>query len=394
MAVTTGNLDRGLWPESDIDPPPGSGTVARFVVVGPGTGRHIILPLNNRRAAAEAIAHSAGDTSAIDAAKRSAVRTALRLGLLQPLIRTRFSVRVASHDPAVPTLHEYLAQAVGLPDVVLAVRFGPIRPNQKPIVRIMEGTGQTVAFAKVGSNDLSKELVEHEAGFLSRVDHAALRSITVPEVLHNGDWNDHRVLVLRALHLPESNDPARSPTAAEYREIAALDGPIESRSLKGSPYVSALTERITSLPATERATALSTLESITGTAPADPWDFGRWHGDLTPWNVSPTTKRLIVWDWERTRRPAPLGLDAIHYAMQPRFSSDGLSAAQSLAVTESAISRMLTDLGIRLTLHPPLIRLYLLELFVRFGKAASDGDDAAAAICSSVEEALDSDVIS
>ena len=388
MAVATGNLDRGLWPESDIDPPAGSGAVARYAVVGPGTGRHVILPLDNRRAAAEAIAHPSGGTSAIDDAKRSAVRTALRLGLLQPFMRTRFSVRVAAQAPTVPTLHECLARAVGLPDVVLAVRFGPIRPNQKPIVRIMDSSGRTVAFAKVGSNDLGKELVDHEAGFLSGVDRAALRSITVPEVLHHGEWNDHRVLVLRALRLPKSNAPTESPTAAEYREIAALDGPIETHSLAESPYWRDLTGRITNLPATERVTASSMLASINETAPSDPWDFGRWHGDLTPWNVSSTTKRLVVWDWERTRRPAPLGLDAIHYIMQPRFSRDGLSASQSLAVTESVTSRVLTDLGIRATLHRQLTRLYLLELFVRFGRAASEGDNAAAAICSSVEEAF------
>ncbi len=388
MAVKTGSLDRGLWPESDIDPAPGSGAVARYVVVGPGTGRHIILPLDNRHAAAEAIAQPSGDTSATDTAKRAAVRTALRLGLLQPLLRTRFSVRVASQDPTVPTLHEYLARAVGLPDVVLAVRFGPIRPNQKPIVRIMEGTGQTVAFAKVGWNDLTRELVDHEAGFLSGIDRSALREITVPEVLHHGDWNDHRVLVLRALRLSESNGRTRPPTAAEYREIAALGGPIESLSLAGSPYWSDLAERVAYLPVKERETARSMHASIEKDARSDLWDFGRWHGDLTPWNVNTTTKRLLVWDWERTRRPAPLGLDAIHFAMQPRFSRDGLSASRSLAVTESATSGVLTDLGIRTTLHPLLRRLYLLELFARFGKAASDGDDAAAAICSSIEEAL------
>ncbi len=393
MAVKTGSLDRGLWPESDIDPAPGNGAVARYVVVGPGTGRHLILPLDNRHAAAEAIAHPSGDTSAIDTTKRAAVRTALRLGLAQPFMRTRFSVRVASQDPNVPTLHEYLARAVGLSDVILAVRFGPIRPNQKPIIRIMEDTGRTVAFAKVGWNDLTRELVDHEAGFLSGVDRATLRAITVPEVLHHGDWNDHRVLVLKALRLSESNGRTRSPTAAQYREIAALDGPIESHPLVGSPYWSDLSERIADLPATERATARSMLEGFKETTQSDPWDFGRWHGDLTPWNVSTTTRRLLVWDWERTRRPAPLGLDAVHYAMQPRFSRDGLTASQSLAVTEPVTSRVLTDLGIRATLHPQLSGLYLLELFVRFGRAASDGDKAAAAICSSVAEALSPETI-
>ena len=71
-------------------------------------------------------------------------------------------------------------------------------------------------------------------------------------------------------------------------------------------------------------------------------EFGGWHGDWTPWNNARfDPDRIVLWDWERSGQPAPLGFDAIHYRFQALVH--GPSGSLRRLLDESTVNVRATD---------------------------------------------------
>ena len=103
---------------------------------------------------------------------------------------------------SVTGLDEIIRQATGAKEFELSVSFGPGRANQKPVFRVMDRDGRTIAFAKLGWDDLTRSLVERRIESLNRSSVRALTRVVTPTPLHIDDWQDHRVAVFDAVPGP------------------------------------------------------------------------------------------------------------------------------------------------------------------------------------------------
>ncbi|MFG1700915.1 hypothetical protein [Nonomuraea sp. NPDC049309] len=167
--------------------------------------------------------------------------------------------------PVEGSIADHLGEVFQRPvETVLHVRPAR-RANRKPILEA-RADGRLLAFVKIGDTERARGLVDAEAATLRRLAALPLRTVTVPAVLHHGDWRGMSVLALSPLPVRRGRVPA--PLLLEAaREIAATGG----------------------------------------ARPA-------WHGDFTPWNLSRGPGgRLLVWDWERYEVGVPLGFDVLHH---------------------------------------------------------------------------------
>ncbi|NUR87713.1 MAG: hypothetical protein HOY71_26820 [Nonomuraea sp.] len=246
--------------------------------------------------------------------------------LPHPVLPRRFAPRRWWHPvPGVAVAVEgsiaaYLGEVFDAPvEAVLHVRPA-LRPNRKPVLEARTG-GRLLAYVKVGDGERARELVTHEAAVLGRLAEEPLKTVVVPDVLHHGEWRGLPVLALSPLPVRRRRVPAPLLHAA-VKEIAATGGP----------------------------------------RPA-------WHGDLSPWNVSPSADgRLLVWDWERYETGVPYGFDAVHHLFQRALRRMRPATAARACVARAA--RELAPLGLSAAEAKRTALLYLIALADRH---AADG---------------------
>lgn len=366
--MTGGRSDRlatELWDPADLAAP-GTAGFATHALLHAGDGL-VALPTASRRSAAESMLRWTDGTTHAQTAVRLLGWAALRSGIVAPLLRDRVGVRTGSAGSGEPSLHEFLAAAVGAPKVHLTCGFGTVRPNRKPIVRIHATDGRTLGFAKIGWNPLTEALVATEADLLSSSAVRDLRRIRVPEVLFRGRWRDHLVSVTAPVLGPLVVRRPPVPGLAVHEELAAMTpGPTEP--LGRSSYRRSIATRAAGLAPQERD-AVAAAEAVLDERWGDrPLRFGRWHGDWAPWNLRTVGNRLIVWDWERSAPGVPVGFDAVHLEFHRRLAA-GASAPSSdtLTVAAAAAAPVVTALG-----QPdvdPVVLLYAIEMQLRFGAA-------------------------
>jgi hypothetical protein len=151
----------------------------------------------------------------------------------------------------------------------------------------------------------------------------------------------------------------------------------DTHTLTGSDYERELRRRIASVPDVGRRTDLSGLIDLVRSTDAETvLTFGSWHGDWAPWNMSRTRAGLVVWDWERSSRPVPVGLDAVHHRFHLRWRGGREKVVVAASASTAESSETLARLGVSEATHGLLLRLYLLELMVRF----EEGRDAGTAV--------------
>ncbi len=118
-------------------------------------------------------------------------------------------------------------------------------------------------------------------------------------------------------------------------------------------------------------------------------EFGRWHGDLVPWNLASLGAKLYAWDWESSAASAPVGLDAVHFGFQLAFVTGRLPLAESVRRAADAARPALTTLGVPASAQGMLSELHLLELAVRHEEARGSTGDADGRFYPAVFDVLD-----
>ncbi|GIJ44791.1 hypothetical protein Val02_16770 [Virgisporangium aliadipatigenens] len=344
-----------LYPGAD----PGGGT--EFLMIPDRRRPRLLVPSADRRIAAAAVARYAEPQSRLARVKRDAVVMALRSGASSALLRDR--VRA---NNGTDTIETYLRQVLGT-DLYLSVHIGPARANRKPIVQVLAADGTTLAFVKLGTNELTRRLVRDEAAALRTLGATTLRAVRVPDLLHTGTWRRHEVLVQCALPVWEPRVALASDGCAEAMREVALSCGITRARLAGSAYWATLGTRLAAVTEHPEGHQLSRAARRIGTAAGDVGlEFGSWHGDWAPWNMRPVAGELLVWDWERFTTGVPMGFDALHYDLQQRIStqSDGTAAVRQ---TLLAASSLLAPFGVT---APSAVRLtallYLIDLAARY----------------------------
>ncbi|MBO3732504.1 hypothetical protein [Glycomyces niveus] len=340
------------------------GDAPRPYIVVPGRRKpRVLIPAADRKVAAAALHRYARPAARGARLKRDAAVWALRLGLDRMLLPHRIKVGGAEG------IDDHLATVLGH-EVHLSVHIGPARANRKPVLQILNGDAETVAFAKLGVNPLTRELVEAETNATRRLsEFCDLRLLRVPELLHAGNWNGHNLMVTSALpswDAPSDLGPSRRTAA--MRELADACGTARSP-LGESDYAARLRGRLKDL--TERgetdADTLQTAgETLLDRYAGTELTFGAWHGDWSPWNTRETEDLVYLWDLERFETGVPYGFDAVHYRLQDHIVTRGADPTTAVLGLVAEAPSILAPMGVAPGESEPTALLYLVDLAARY----------------------------
>jgi len=277
----------------------------------------------------------------------------------------------APADDGMESIESYLAGCLGT-EVRVGVMLGTRRVNQKPVLPVFDREGRLHGYAKVGHNDLTRALVRREADSLTTLDRHDLHRLRVPRVLHHGRWGALEVLVVSPLTTDRREPVSPAVRAAAARELAHLGGVTRS-ALTGTGFWGRLTDaadRVVGQPDGPRlAAAARRIEADHG---RDRVRLGGWHGDWGSWNMGMRDGVLHVWDWERYDPEVPVGFDGLHFAAQSVRPGDREAARQEARFVAS-VPQLLLDAGVPSAEHGLTLRLYLLEIALRYVEALRHG---------------------
>jgi hypothetical protein len=357
---------RILWPEPARITRTGRARLRRsgrteFLIVPDERRAKLLLPRRPRRAAAAALRHY---KASADTPRRLMFR-GLALGAqagLADLLPQRITIepRPGSADADIAG---YLSGVLGR-EVVISVRIGPPRANRKPVLELLTADGGLIGFAKVGVNALTRDLVRAEAAALGVLNAAPLERLGTPRLIHHGQWRDHEVLVQEALSgaAPPRKWAGLSQAMAELAEVQG----VSQLPMGQSPYWRDLRQRLAACVQRDVAgqllTAMSCLEPVASTTTVG---FGSWHGDWTPWNMTMSGRRALVWDWERFQAGVPVGYDAVHYRLQALVDSGRAPQAAAEEIVARAAT-VLAPFGLQGDAASVVARAYLLEIAARY----------------------------
>jgi hypothetical protein len=341
---------------------PGRSTEREFILLL-GTRRpRLLLPAAPRAGAAAVRGYGEPGSRGSRLGSR-ALSLALASGLGAAMLRSRIRVRI---PPGADTIESYLEAALGH-DLLVSMHLGPARANRKPVLQLLTPQGQPAGFAKIGTSPLTRALVHAERDALTRLGSAGLASVTVPHVLHYGEWRDMNVLVLSPLPVWLRRRPVAAQRLAAAMGSVASVGGVRREPLAAGSYWWQLSDRLAATDeSTERDALAGVLDTLGARAGATPLALGSWHGDWTPWNMASTSSGLLVWDWERFTDGVPLGFDALHYQLQkdvvPGHREPRLAAASCI---ENA-ARLLAPFGLGAAEARITATLYLADLATRY----------------------------
>jgi len=342
----------------DAGCPPGSD----FILV-PGLRRPPLLVPADHRVAAAAVRHYSGQRSPAARLTTRLFSAALGSGLGSAMFRHRVTMHV---PPGTDTIQTHLAGLLGH-DIRVSMYLGPPRANRKPVLHILSPSGAPVAFAKIGVNPLTRQLVHAEHDTLAHLKQARLPGITVPEVLHYGSWHDLQILVMSALPAWHKRQPfSAAQLATAMTTVSQVDG-VHSGPLATSSYLHRLRHRLnTAGESPDQATLLWLTGELATRAGSETLHYGAWHGDWAPWNMASTTGGLLVWDWERFTPGVPLGFDALHHHLQTDVGPGHRDPATAAAACVHDAPTLLAPFGVTARPAHLTVLLYLTDLATRY----------------------------
>jgi hypothetical protein len=268
---------------------------------------------------------------------------------------------------------ELLRTRLDRPRLEVAVALGRPRVNRKPVLQLIDADGTTVGFGKVGIDEHTDELVRHEGQFLA-ASGGTRPGLVLPEALLAETWRDHELLVVSDLGAGLDGTGVLDVTAEAISAIAAL-GPTGAAPVLESEWWRRVEQRIADLPESTGPLlwrCRDQAREVLAAGDTSHWPFGQWHGDLARWNAVERDGSLVVWDWERSTGPVPVGLDAVHAHFQPPLLNDGRTGPEAASLALAGAGPVLTQLGHAGRAHA-VVTAYLLELRLRLAEDETKG---------------------
>ncbi len=349
----------------------GTGSTS-FSVLPAATRPRLLVPLCSRDAAARTLARHRSSRRVVRAVNILA-SVALRAGVPTRVLPNPVTIAAPNvvGDLTHVMLSERLKELLGRADLAFAIVVNPGRPQKKPVLEVMDQSGDLVAYAKVGWNELTRALVRSEADALARIADAKPRSFKAPGILASEHWNGLYILVVTPFDLPGRPRLLMELPLAATAEVLTFAATSFNRLTTGAFWrtlrteAEALDHRVMDLA----LQIFETLERQVGdlTLPAA---FS--HGDWVPWNMALLDDSVAVWDWERASDGVPAGLDAIQFLFQVQLNLCRRAPAEAIANTVEEGRDLLPRLGLPTEAIEALIFCHTLQAIIRIhhGRAA------------------------
>jgi hypothetical protein len=343
--------------------------VTQEILVLPNTASpRLLLPLRPGRVARAALTRHAVSRSGKDRLVRAVAGGVAQVGLGRLLSRDKLTVPIPSG------VEQYLSGVLGT-TVVVGVHLGPPRANRKPVLQVLDDAGRTLAYAKVGVGRLSDDLIRREGEALERLAGLVGSKVRVPSLLHTGEWQERPIVVQSALPVWEAgtaDDPgARADAMRAVSQVAGTS----VRALAGSPFAVRLQAAVDAV--TDDAFAADLRRLTVALLDCDlELTFGSWHGDWSPGNTAYLDDHVLLWDWERFAGDVPLGMDAVHFALQEGITRRALGHEGAARDVLRRAPELLEPFGVPASAAGRVAALTLVELGARY---AGDGQAAAGA---------------
>lgn len=306
---------------------------ATHAIVPPGGTSRLLVPLRPGRVSAAAVRNY---TTPASVRTRTVLRVASWAARLGAARLIHDVVPIGGAD----TFLAHVSQVLGQ-DLAVAVHLGPPRANRKPVLHLMDTRGRSVAFAKLGVNELTCFRVRTEAEALRQLRGVHMPGLLTPTAIASGTWRDVDYLVMkpvatwsrakvstrlreRATKTLVTRFPRRQTTLAEaswwLRTISDLD---QCGEASEAVRLRAVADRLVQRHGDQVLVA------------------GAAHGDWSPWNMCSHTSHLAVWDWERFSLDTPRGWDSLHFALNAHRGGAGAA----LAKEHVRVGEVLADLS-------------------------------------------------
>jgi hypothetical protein len=362
-------LLQAMWPAPARISRPGrlarrSSSARDYVAVPNDLRPKLLLPRHPHRVTAAGLRNYKSSARGRNRLKLQVLATMTRFGAAD-LLPSRVRIETGPVGSR-SGIDDYLSSALDR-ELYVCIYIGVARAVQKPVLQLLSPAGVTFGFAKVGTNSLTRRLVRSEGESLQSLAAHPWTRLRIPSVLHQGEWNGHQVLVQEALTSTEG--------AGAFDSVAMTEAMVELSSARGvtsgkvtdSPYWQGLRQRLSALPPSPYVEIIdSTLSQIEPAADAVLLDFGSWHGDFAPWNMSFSGARVNVWDWEQFETGVPLGYDALHFHAQRALVRDSRDSHEAMDSALLAAPELLAPFGIEPSAAGVVGLLYLVEIALRY----------------------------
>lgn len=347
-----------------------SGSEALFRYVPLPAGRELYLPMSPTAATAGGLALYA-PVSRLARTAHAILRPVIRMGLGATFLRNRSLSGTAS------TAHLYTNNVLELvrgalkrTDVRFAIYQGKASPVRKPTLLALDDRGAMLAFAKVGWNEVTRQLVSTEHRALSLFERQKMRWGRTAPLLGYADFGHSNVVLTGPMPgVKCSADYSLTPLHSAFlQEVGSLQ--LRRSGLLESPFWERVNARLAVLRRyllDEQVAVLEAgLEALESGLADEPLPWALRLGDFLPWNfgIDQANERIEVIDLEFAETDSLIGWDLFHFliGIQPRFA--GLDLEQQW---RSIPFRGYFDhFEIRPELVPYLHLAYLVDLCIFF----------------------------
>ncbi|MCC6224807.1 MAG: hypothetical protein IT195_00195 [Microthrixaceae bacterium] len=305
---------------------------------------------------------------------RRVLGTAFRAGLAGPLLRAGGRVVGVTRGPE--NLLDVIEHRLGVSHLTFAATTGAPGPFATPVLQLVDAAGKMVAFAKVGWDEVTRELVENEARVLARAHDDDAVGLETPQLHCDFRWRDLAVTLTHPLPAGLRRVKSGAAPASYVTEAVARMGdtisvhPIRESAMYARWLAGCALD-------TAHADLLARALDIAEPFGSVEVRHGRWHGDWVAWNMARAAPEALlhVWDWEYSAAGVPVGLDILHFHFQYAYVEKGTDARGSFAYATRSAATDLARIGLGRSEREAAALCHRLELLRREVWAASLGGD-------------------
>lgn len=282
---------------------------------------------------------------------------------------------VSLRRDALDGLADELARTLAEPEVSIAFYLGVPGAYRKVTAQVMTPEGRILAFAKIATSPVTRELVEKERRTLLRLSEIGGLRGKVPEVLHSFDWEGSHVVVMTGG--PDRPGPKRL-SYAHLDLCREMFLPFAQRStFDESAMMARMSETLLRvgphLPdplATRLNHALGRVRKELGPVRLP---LSLCHRDFAPWNTRVGPHGLFAFDWDGAQEGTTPLYDLFHFqAIQA-----ALFGRRDPLPDRSFLRRSLDELWPDGHEYMPSLYLaYLLDMSLFYGEARVVAPDA------------------